>query len=70
MANIMTSKMFLEKMAKVFTKYGVLTSDMIWQEELFNFQDEMMELLVEFYNKNETIPDKTMEMFEVFTAKK
>jgi len=69
MANkIMTTTIFLQKMAKLYTKYGILMRDMIYQEELFEFQEEMANLLLEFYNKNETISPKTMKMFKVFSS--
>lgn len=57
---------FLFSLANLYNKYGILHRDMIYQEELFEFQDNMVELLEYFHRHNECISTSTIMRFNVF----
>jgi len=63
---IMTTNHFLLALGNLYNKYGILHRDMIYQEELFEFQDSMVELLEYFHRHNEAISTDAMMRFNVF----
>jgi hypothetical protein len=63
---IMTTNHFLLLLGDLFNKYGILHRDMIYQEELFEFQDNMVELLECFHRHNQAISTDAMMRFNVF----
>lgn len=65
---LMTTNHFLSLLADVFNKYGILHRDMIYQEELFEFQDNMVELLESFHRHNQSISTDVMMQFNVFDS--
>lgn len=63
---IMTTNHFLFALGSLYNKYGILHRDMIYQEELFEFQDTMVELLEYFHRHNPEISTDIMMRFNVF----